>query len=191
MWRQIAFAETGAQCGEARQRLFFALWPDEAVRSQIAAVVGEVSVRGGKAVPLENLHITLVFLGDVDRRTRALAETLGDRIAAPSFALQLDRIGFWPRPGLLWLGTSALPEQLAVLAAELHQGIAACGVKLDARPFLAHVTLMRKVRVVQHAGTVGPVDWQVPGFALVESIPTPAGSRYRVIRTWPLQAGRG
>lgn len=157
----------------------------------MAAVLGEVSVQGGKVVPLENLHITLVFLGGVDGPTRALAETLADRVASRAFALRLDRIGFWPRPGLLWLGTSDLPEPLSALAAELRQGVAACGVELDARPFLAHVTLMRKVRIVRHAGTVGPVDWKVEGFALVESIAGPGGSRYRVLRSWSLQASKG
>ncbi len=189
MQGQTAPAGGGEQCGEVRQRLFFALWPDEALRSRLAAVAREVWVRGGKAVPPENLHITLVFLGGIDAPMRALAEGIADRVASPRFALRLDRIGFWPRTGLLWLGTGDLPEALSALAAELHRGIAACGVKLDARPFLAHVTLMRKVRVARHAGPVGPVDWRVEGFSLVESTPGPGGSRYQVLRTWPLGAG--
>lgn len=170
----------------SRERLFFALWPDAGVRSAMTELLGELSLRGGKAVPAENLHITLLFLGNMDARERACAEAVAARIAVPSFALRLDRIGFWPRSGLLWLGSSALPDALARLAAELHSGVAGCGVALDARPFLAHVTLMRKLRVVRHAGPVGPIDWQVGGFALVRSDRSSEGSCYRILGTWPL-----
>lgn len=144
----------------------------------------------GKPVRPENLHATLVFIGGVDAQTRTRIEGLADRITVPPFVLRLEQLGFWRRAGLLWLGTAALPEALAKLVAELREGIAGYGVALDARPFLVHVTLIRKLRFARHTRAFRPIEWQVDRFALVESIAVALRSEYRVLRTWPL-AGAG
>ena len=52
--------------GEAQRRLYFALWPDAALRATIARVAaGPAAVAGGRAVPAADLHVTLAFLGGV------------------------------------------------------------------------------------------------------------------------------
>ena len=51
-----------------KKRLFLALWPDDDVRNQLSAVLksaGHPILSGGTPVKPENLHMTLLFLGDV------------------------------------------------------------------------------------------------------------------------------
>jgi 2'-5' RNA ligase len=47
-------------------RLFFACWPDAALQEQLAQLGRQLQRQsGGKPSRRENLHLTLVFLGDV------------------------------------------------------------------------------------------------------------------------------
>lgn len=175
--------------GEApTQRLFFALWPSEEVRSGLAEVMASLHVGHAKPVPAENLHITLLFLGSVTTQTRTCAEAIAAGIAGHPFELSLDQIGFWPQSGILWLGARELPESLAALVRDLHLGIAGCGIDLDARPFKPHVTLMRKALVVRRERPLGAVAWRVDDFVLVESKTTRDGSHYQVLTSWRLGA---
>ena len=51
---------------EKKRRLFFALWPGEARRAAIEeAMRRRVETSRGRAIPPENLHVTLVFVGGV------------------------------------------------------------------------------------------------------------------------------
>lgn len=175
--------------GEApTQRLFFALWPSEEVRSGLTEVMASLHGRRAKPVPAENLHITLLFLGSVTAQTRICAEKIAEGIAGQPFELSLDQIGFWPQSGILWLGAREWPESLAALVRDLHLGIAGCGIDLDARPFKPHVTLMRKALVVGRERPLVAVAWRADDFALVESKTTPDGSHYQVLTSWRLGA---
>ncbi len=170
------------------QRLFFALWPGEEVRSGLAEVMASLHVRRSKPVAAENLHITLLFLGSVTAQTRICAEKIAEGIAGHPFELRLDQIGFWPQSGILWLGAREAPESLAALVRDLHLGIAGCGIDLDARPFKPHVTLMRKALVVRRERPLVAVAWRVDDFALVKSKTTRDGSHYQVLTRWRLGA---
>lgn len=175
--------------GEApTQRLFFALWPSEEVRSGLAEVMASLHVRCAKPVPAENLHITLLFLGSVTTQTRTCAEAIAEGIAGHPFELSLDQIGLWPQSGILWLGARELPESLAALARDLRHGIAGCGIDLDARPFKPHVTLLRKALLVRRERPLGAVAWHVDDFVLVESKTTRDDSHYQVLTSWRLGA---
>ncbi len=52
-------------------RLFYALWPDDAARAQLAQAAAALNVHDGQRVRDENLHLTLVFLGAVDAECQA------------------------------------------------------------------------------------------------------------------------
>lgn len=168
------------------QRLFFALWPDEAVRAQLARVLGKVPLKDGKRVAAENLHITLAFLGSVTADRRGCVESVAAAIRGTGFRLTLDRIGHWPKPRVLWAGSSATPAELLALVQALTEGLRRCGFKPEARPFQAHLTLARKVSHVKPGLTMEPVVWQVDRFCLVRSSTLPEGAKYEVLASWPL-----
>ena len=174
--------------GEPRQRLFFALWPDEEVRQPLARLGREALTFPGKLVAAENLHLTLVFLGSMSGKQRYSAEQLASEVTGSSFTLEFDRLGVWPRPRVLWCAPSRVPPALLQLVNELTRGLNARGLRVPDRPYRAHLTLARKVtsRVVPFGHP--PVSWRVSAFHLVASQTLPTGARYRVLAAWPLAA---
>ena len=116
-------------------RLFFALWPDQAVRDEIVARTRDLALQEGarRLVP-ENLHLTLVFLGNVDAQTRRLLEQGAALIENPAFSLRLEQLGFWKKPRIACFLPGDCPEALASLVRRLARLSRDCGVELDERP---------------------------------------------------------
>ena len=171
------------------QRLFFALWPDDALRQQLVHRSKPlVQTAHGRPVPVENLHITLAFLGDVDTGqhecVERMATSVSENIACLPFELTLDHIGHWPRPRVLWFGSTETPEPLRLMADGLSAGARECGLLLDARPYSPHLTLMRKVTRAPEKQPVETLSWLVDRFVLVRSVPVPHGVCYEVLREW-------
>lgn len=186
----MVISETGPtpEAEIAVKRLFFALWPDEALRQKLYALGGELlGDNRGRRLPAENLHQTLAFLGYVNAERQACLEREASEIQSPAFTLMLDHAGFWPRKGILWVG-GTLPEELLALVRALQSGLVACGLEPETRPFQIHLTLARNMRRLRlernHA--IEPLAWPVRQFALVASQTLPEGARYEVLRTWPL-----
>lgn len=167
------------------ERLFFALWPGEEQRSRLLGVLSALPKHHGREPDPEDLHITLAFLGDVDPERRACAERAADAVRGDPFALLIDRVGYWPRPRILWCGASDRPEPLLRLLGDLNRGLHVCGFVPDRRPFVPHVTLARKARPIDPRPVDPPLVWAVDAFALVVSRPGERPS-YQVLRRWAL-----
>ncbi|MDE2091699.1 MAG: RNA 2',3'-cyclic phosphodiesterase [Gammaproteobacteria bacterium] len=169
------------------QRLFFALWPDDSLRRTLYKVTRRpVRLSGGRPVPPTNFHITLAFLGSLDTAGGLLARQAADSVVGRSFELQLDRLGFWPEPGMLWLGAMQVPLAVQTLAADLAKALRLQGLAPDSKPFVPHVTLARKVVKPGELGTLRPLHWPVREFALLSSLTHARGSEYRPLAFWPL-----
>ncbi|MEE4377194.1 MAG: RNA 2',3'-cyclic phosphodiesterase [Candidatus Competibacteraceae bacterium] len=166
------------------RRLFLALWPNSSERRQIADLARPLTV--GREVIVENLHLTLVFLGNTDSKRQQCYERVLQDIQAPSFTLTLDAIGYWPKPRILWLGTSQPSNDLADLVKDLHERLSGCGFKPETRPFNAHVTLARRFPGPPPIKAMTqPISWFIQRIALVESCPQAGRVHYRVLRYWP------
>lgn len=170
-------------------RLFFALWPGESQRRALAARVAALVPPGaGRAQRPDQLHLTLEFMGSVPAdRLPAIREAAAEVHAEP-FELVLDSLEFWRRPQVLCLVAREIPPALAGLVQALRAGLAARGFDTERRPYRAHLTLARKVGRPPDFAPTDPVRWAATDFALVESITERAGSIYRPLATWPLQA---
>jgi RNA 2',3'-cyclic 3'-phosphodiesterase len=163
----------------APQRLFLALWPDDAVRRQLARVrdAAVARLRDGTPVSLANLHATLVFLGATAPPRRQCAEWVVEAVTAAPFTLVLDTAGCFARAGVYWIGARTTPAVLTELVADLQRALAACGCVIDPRPYTPHVTLLRKCRAPKHDTVLeSPVVWPVSRFHLVESLTLPRGA---------------
>jgi 2'-5' RNA ligase len=167
------------------ERLFFALWPGEQQRTVLTGIQRGLPAYNGRLIHPEDLHITLVFLGDLDARRRACAEEAADRTQASPFALTLDCFGCFPRARVLWCGASDRPQSLLDLLHVLNGGLLDCGLRPERRPFKPHVTLARKARPLPARVLEPPVIWPVSEFALVIARPDER-PRYQVERRWPL-----
>lgn len=172
--------------GDDKRRLFFALWPEEGVRAQLASAWPAATL-DGRPVRGDNLHLTLVFLGSVDRDTHACAERAADAVRCASFELVFDATGYFPRPQVVWIAPTHPPAELDVLVQALRAALAPCGLVLEARPYRPHLTLARKVRRRPALPPISPIRWPVRGFSLVESRSHPGGVRYVPLRSWDLR----
>ncbi len=164
------------------------MWPDVDTRARIAKCSLRLPRKRGKPVAVENLHITLAFIGMVDGDTRACLESQGGALQAPQFELVLDQFGYFPKPKVLWLGVSHRPQALGGLVAGLNTALAPCGYQAEARPFHPHVTLFRKAEPAAEPAAAETIHWLIDHFSLVESVTDPGGVRYKVIRDYPLDA---
>ena len=164
-------------------RLFFALWPDDLVRKQIADVSAQFP-HGGSRVKAANLHATLVFLGDVpSNQVDSIVKAAGT-IISPSFDLQLNSREWWKKSQVTCMGASEVPSLLLSLEKSLSRALEPCGYKPQKRSFRLHITLMRKVKNPINPIQFKPIPWLVRSFSLVESKTLPSGVEYKVIQSW-------
>jgi RNA 2',3'-cyclic 3'-phosphodiesterase len=170
-------------------RLFLALWPQPTVRSQLVDLQGQL-VELPKVRPTlpENLHITLKFLGMVPQSEHDALREACRRVECEAVELVLDRVGRFPRGGIIWAGMNRVPGPLLELVASLDQALLSAGVGAPRRePWHAHCTLARKApRTVSL--DFEPVVWPVDGFVLVASELAPEGPRYRIREMFPAPA---
>jgi 2'-5' RNA ligase len=168
-------------------RLFFALWPDPAVRDELYRVAQAMQRDcGGRVMWRDNLHQTLVFVGNVAAEKIAALEAAAGRIAAGSFQLEFGTIGYWRHNRIVWAAPVTTPASLLNLVAALEQELAQSSFVFDQRQYVAHITLVRDA----HAPAALPslrLAWQARDFALVESCRGSRGVEYGVIARWPLR----
>lgn len=171
-------------------RVFFALWPAASLAGELAAVARKAMREcGGKAVPERNIHLTLVFIGDIAREQLALLETAASRVLAEPVSVALDRFGYWRHNRVLWAGPAEAPQPLLVLIERLGTALREAGVRFDARKYAPHVTLLRHaLRPPASLALALPV-WQAAEFVLAESARVDGRSAYVPVARWPLTGG--
>ena len=129
-------------------RLFIAIELTSGIRDTLAAFLKELRgvVPHAKWVRVENLHVTLKFLGEVEpAKLRAIQQTLSTIRSERPVGLQFRGLGFFPnekRPRIFWLGMGA-SSNLNVLAADIDNGMHKLSFPLQERPFTPHLTLAR------------------------------------------------
>lgn len=169
------------------QRVFFALWPEDATRRAVLETAAPLlRPSGGRAVNPENLHLTLRFIGNADGGAMARLRRGAERVRGKPFSFELDRCGFWPDPAVLWLGCSRTPPELLRLVVNLNTELGSEGFLVETRPFRPHVTLARHASRAPEAGNIMPTSWPVESFSLVASETLEDGARYRILDSWRL-----
>lgn len=95
---------------------------------------------------VENLHLTVRFVGTVER---SIVEGIADRLtgrAGPAIDLALGDVGTFKRSRLarvLWLGLQSGAAEMKKLAERVEAECRAVGLEPEARPFQPHLTLAR------------------------------------------------
>ena len=170
------------------ERLFFALWPSDELRQQLAQVSQQVAQTiSGKAVKLNNLHMTLAFLGNIESPTKRCMQQAAETLQEKSFQLNLSTLGYWTKPHILYLGIGQMPSELFALVNNLTTALMTCGYQPERRAYQAHMTVMRKVSLVkQPLPEISPLIWTVNNFCLVRSDMHATGVHYEVIDQWHL-----
>ena len=188
-----------------RIRTFIAIKPSADARAEVARVASAVrgaEVRGARAVREEGLHITLRFLGDVERGDvpgiKAAIQAAAREVAP--FELALGDVGAFPSLGrarTLIVGVDGDVEALATLRDGIESELSKVGFRRDRRRFNAHITVARIRDRVSRADRRAVVDaaravdyeraaFRVGGVTLFQSTLTPDGAVYRSLGVLPL-----
>jgi len=149
-----------------RTRTFIAVAISEDIRANAVALQKELGKTGAtvKWVEEENLHVSLLFLGEVDDRELHAVCKAAQEVAAsePPFALRVSGVGAFPtarRPKVVWAGVTEGAEELQRLYAALEAKMLDLGCyRKEERGYTPHLTL-------------GRVKDAEDGFALAAELP--------------------
>lgn len=174
-------------------RLFVAIRPPRDIRAQLLGLMD--GVHHARWQSDEHLHLTLRFIGEVDRQmAEDIAAALGT-VHDRSFSVALDGIGQFDRRGridTLWAGVRP-HEALARLHRKVDQALIRIGLPPEGRAYLPHITLAR------FGSRVGPLDsfvaahgglasapWPVSDFRLYQSHLGHVSAEYECMARYPL-----
>ena len=175
-------------------RLFVGIEVSKDVRltvSQIQAALSPALNRQGvRLVKPEKVHLTLLFLGNVDEtKVSEILPLLDHAAKVGDFSIQLRELGVFPterRPGVVWIGVDG-GQQLLELQTVVTAALEPYTEKNDSRGYSPHLTLARISPASQKIGLAlkpsvnrtardicgEPVasEWKVSGIVLFQTMP--------------------
>ena len=124
-------------------RLFTAICFDDETKNALFAAgkAAEISADGNFSEK-ENLHLTLVFIGETEREEEI--ESALSEIEFPAFEFKISGTGTFEK-GIFWAGTEE-NENLRNLREEVFEKLRKLGFEPDGREFVPHITLAKKFR---------------------------------------------
>lgn len=185
-----------------KKRLFVALNFDPATRLAIARLMVKLPHQPELSkTKVDNLHLTLLFLGDTDEElipqiSRSLEEIAK---ATPTLTLKFSNLGGFPdlfHPQTIWVGLfgDGLDQLQQAIASQLLSIVPTA----DTKPFCPHLTIARVKDTLSGKATSArlgelsrsPLDLppvRLTQIDLMESALAPGGSIYKIVSTHSLQ----
>jgi RNA 2',3'-cyclic 3'-phosphodiesterase len=177
----------------AMHRLFVAIRPPGQVRDLLIDSMDESPALGW--VGEDNLHLTLRFIGDVERPLANDLAVALERIRYPAFDLEIRGTGRFDRRGggALWAGVEPR-KPVADLAAKVERSCQSAGIEPERRAFHPHITLARYSRRNAEAARdferrnadLASLPFPVERFTLLESHLSRHGAHYEEIASYRL-----
>ncbi|MCL4234582.1 MAG: RNA 2',3'-cyclic phosphodiesterase [Deltaproteobacteria bacterium] len=180
-----------------RIRAFVAVPVPEDVRRSLGVVCGETlgDLTHLRPVHARNIHVTLKFLGEVDRDTLHTIERALHAVAArhAAFELRVEGVRTLPSrgdPRVVFADLVGPVDRLALLARDVEDVAAGAGIAREDRPFTAHLTLARIKapkqlgllrKRIESVATRSFGDLPVREIVLYRSELDPTGARYTAI----------
>ena len=174
--------------------LFIAVTVPSTIAARLAALGG--GIPGARPLPMENMHITLLYVGEIDAM---LADEVCEALSAINhapFTLKVSGVGFFGTrraPRLLYAGVSP-HDDLVMLHRKVENLLAPMRTSRHQRKYQPHITLCRlKNASCRRVGNflaahnlLESPSFDIHSFALHESHRHPDGSHYRMIREYAL-----
>ena len=200
-----------AQSSTPTRRVFFALWPNAQVCTQLQQVSGDLHAKtGGRRMMADSLHLTLVFVGQVTNSQLEEMKKVASVVRGQRFEVQFDQTGCWQHNHIAYLGTRHPPSALLSLVRQIETGLDEAGIAYDSRQYKPHITLIRNADCGALKGSAlkggavqadasatpsnpifNPIHWQANDFVLLQSgfgQNRPAGAPYTELGRWPLSS---
>lgn len=174
-------------------RLFFAVFPDDAASETIARLAEDIGRQHGlrgAALKRERLHVTLHHLGDYAGLPAAVVEEArcaAANVVATPFEVTFDHVksfsGRAQKNPCVLAGTQA-DTPLQRLRRQLGECLIQAGLgKQVTREFTPHVTLRYETALLPEQ-TIAPIAWMVREFVLVHSLL--GKTEHRIVQRWSL-----
>jgi 2'-5' RNA ligase len=159
-------------------RLFIAINFDDAIKDNIFDTIQKLESHAsrGNFTHKENLHITLVFLGEVPGERIGAVKQAMDSLKADSFRLVLKGLGCFKRNGgdIYWIGMEK-NSSLTEIYNKLCSLLARAGFSIESREYKPHLTLGREVHMEESfykrafSDAIMPIDINVEKISLMKS----------------------
>ena len=182
-------------------RLFVALRPPPAIRRGLLDIME--GVPAARWQDDEQLHLTLRFIGAVERPVAEDIAIALSQLVAPAPRVALSGVGRFEKRGrtdTLWVGVTP-HDALAALHRKVDQACVRAGLEPERRAYLPHVTVARLAR---SAGVGFAIDAWLATHAALSSAPFPLphlvlyqshlgrdGATYEPVARWALDSGDG
>lgn len=173
-------------------RLFVAIRPPLEIRERLLDIMG--GVQNARWQDDAQLHLTLRFIGDVDRHGAEDVAAALSSIRHPPFEISLFGVGSFGKrgKGALWAGLTP-QDELKRLHKKVDQACLRAGIEPDSRAYHPHITVARLPRtagpiepfVERWAGLSSP-SFPVDCLCLYESRLGSEGATYTIAERYPL-----
>ncbi len=180
--------------GTKELRLFLAIQINQEVINKIEQFVKPIQKEFPKLkwVAIQNIHITLKFLGNVEITKIHLLKKSLENIKIPSFNLMIKNTGCFPnssKPRVLWIGVENPDNNLKSLYNQIETTLQALNYPKESKPFEPHLTLARIKDnphksfsdIITRHQSVYLGESTVNHFDLMESTLTPKGAIYKTL----------
>ncbi|HOP11423.1 MAG TPA: RNA 2',3'-cyclic phosphodiesterase [Oscillospiraceae bacterium] len=146
-------------------RLFVAVHFSPEIKTVLLSAIEDLRRQSaGNFTRPENLHLTLVFIGESDR----ISEAKNALSAVQSAPFELTVGGAGKFGDLWWAGIDKNPA-LNTLAASVRAELTKRNFDIDPKPFRAHITLARELREKNIKLDVSPAAMTVSRISLMRS----------------------
>ena len=134
-------------------RLFIAVWPNDEMKKAMISVMHEMKKQGitGNYVPTQNLHMTLVFLGEVKEAEKV--KNVMDQIPVEKAGLSFSDYGNFG--DAFWIGIKT-NQKMKKYVSDLKKALKEQGIPCSDEKFSPHITLIRQQKGKKPSGLVIP-----------------------------------
>ena len=177
----------------AMHRLFVAIRPPEEIRDLLIDAMDDSPAL--RWVGEDQLHLTLRFIGEVERPMANDVAAALERVRSPAFELAVKGVGRFEQRsgGALWAGVEPRGP-VAELAAKVERACVQAGLEPERRTFHPHITLARWNRrnadavlaFERRRADLASAAFPVAEFILFESRLSRHGPHYEEVAAYPL-----
>lgn len=183
-------------------RAFIAVELSKEIKETLARIQQKLSPfrQSLNIVNPENIHLTLRFLGEIDKGMVEEINTALQEAAKEyfQFSIALGNIAAFPKieyPRVIWAGITKGNAELLNIAAAIEEKLVHIGLPKEDKPFSAHITIARvksshdRAQLVAALKAIPPLAQQetlINKFIFFKSTLTPHGAVHEIVKDYYL-----
>jgi 2'-5' RNA ligase len=192
----------GKDLSEDQVRSFISIdLEDQLILSRVASIISSLQALGGdlKPVEVENIHLTLKFLGNVSTPRLADVKSSLKQLTFPSFSAEIKGAGAFPNlnhMNVIWVGVDEGWSQVEQIYEQVEKLLSSLGFSRENRPFSPHITIARVrsgrkrdeiANFLQHLSDESFGTITVDKVRLKQSVLSSSGPKYSTLLEVPSQ----